>query len=68
MTLTVAELLARKEAEAARKRAEAEAAAEAARTERATFAARVMAYQITEEDRRAPAPRSPRPSRMASAR
>ncbi|WP_237215865.1 hypothetical protein [Falsiroseomonas oryziterrae] len=51
MTLTVAELLARKEAEAARKRAEAEAAAEAARAERATFAARVMAYQITEEDK-----------------
>jgi len=51
MSLSVAELFARKAAEAAKRRAEAEAAAEAARAERATFAARVMAYQLTEEDK-----------------
>lgn len=50
MTLTVAGLFARKEAEAARKRAEAEAAAEAARVERAAYAEKVMSYKLTEED------------------
>lgn len=50
MTLTVAELFARKEAEAARRRAEAEAAAEAARAERAAYAEKVIGYKLTEED------------------
>ncbi len=50
MTLTVAELFARREAEAARKRAEAEAAAAAAAAERAAYAEKVFAYKLTEED------------------
>jgi hypothetical protein len=50
MTLTVADLMARKHAEAARKRAEAEAAAEAARAERAAYADKVMSYKLTAED------------------
>jgi len=50
MTFSVAELRARREAEAARKHAEAEAAAEAARAERAAFAEKVMTYRITAED------------------
>lgn len=50
MTLTVAELFARKAAEAARKRAEDEAAAEAARAERAAYAEKVMSYKLTAED------------------
>lgn len=50
MTLTVADLFARKAAEAARKRAEAEAAAEAARAERAAYADKVFTYRLTEED------------------
>jgi hypothetical protein len=50
MTLTVAELFARKAAEAARKRAEAEAAAEAARAERTAYAEKVMSYKLTEQD------------------
>ncbi|MFM2148135.1 MAG: hypothetical protein RLZZ187_441 [Pseudomonadota bacterium] len=50
MTLTVAELFARKAAEAARKRAEAEAAAEAARAERTAYAEKVMSYKLTAED------------------
>jgi hypothetical protein len=50
MTLTVAELRARREAEAARKRAEAEAAAQAAGAERAAYAEKVMSYRITAAD------------------
>ncbi|PWS38893.1 hypothetical protein DFH01_06505 [Falsiroseomonas bella] len=50
MTLTVADLFARKDAEAARKRAEAEAAAETARAERAAYTEKVMSYKLTEED------------------
>jgi len=50
MTLTVAELLARRAAEAARKRAEADTAAEAARVESAAYAEKVMTYKITAED------------------
>ncbi|WP_137179688.1 hypothetical protein [Roseomonas sp. AR75] len=50
MTLTVADLFARRAAEAARKRAEAEAAAETARAERAAYAEKVMSYKLTEED------------------
>jgi hypothetical protein len=50
MTLTVAELFARREAEAARKRAEAQAAAEAARAERAAYAEKVMTYKLSAED------------------
>jgi hypothetical protein len=49
--LTVAQLFAAKQAEAARKRAEAEAAAAAAHAEHAAFAEKVMAYRITEEDK-----------------
>lgn len=50
MTLTVAELIARKQAEIARKRAEAEAAAEAARAERVAYSEKVMSYKLSEED------------------
>ena len=50
MALTVAELFARKQAEAARRRAEAEAADAAARAERAAYAERVMSYTITDAD------------------
>jgi hypothetical protein len=50
MSLTVAELFARKRAEAARRRAEAEAAAAAARAEQAAYAEKVMSYRITEAD------------------
>ncbi len=47
---TVADLFARREAEAARRRAEAEAAAASARAERIAYAQKVMAYRLTEED------------------
>jgi hypothetical protein len=50
MTLTVADLLAQRAAEAARKRAEAEAAAEAARAERAAYAEKVFTYKLNPED------------------
>ncbi|WP_270935827.1 hypothetical protein [Falsiroseomonas oryzae] len=50
MTLNVADLMARRQAEAARRRAEAEAAAAQAQAERKAFAERVMTYKITEED------------------
>jgi hypothetical protein len=50
MTLTVAELFARKQAEAARKQAEADAAAETARIERAAYTEKVMTYKLSEED------------------
>jgi hypothetical protein len=50
MTLTVAELFARKQAEADRRRAEAEAAAETARIERAAYTEKVMSYRLSEED------------------
>lgn len=50
MTLTVAELFARRDAEAARKRAEAVAAAEAAHAERAAYAEKVLHYKLTADD------------------
>jgi hypothetical protein len=49
--LTVAQLFAAKEAEAARKRAEAEAATAAAKAEREAFAEKVMNYKITADDK-----------------